>query len=785
MSKLKRWLSIGSQVHVSMLGLNRFRFDFRFLTTIEKEMPFGDWRRKDVDIKTDRLTDEEIDAFLFSKMDETPTDENRLLKNYGETSTSNSNSEATTSSSEAAIKKAMAICEEQLEMAGKETKAEEAQSLSSKFEDSKIVYEKELEAGIQLDDLSSAIVKERKQHFGVQELLDAFENERMEEAVASSFGPLRKPPSYNTTIAKEGEDFSNLKPAVTPSTQPIPKGGFRINIYRNVTGSVKQLLVVLRKDALDKVIQIIQQTDTENKEFMDLLLESLKLTDEKLRTDLRPQMNQICIHLLGCLEKLHPDEIALVCSVFGHLGYSNSLVFYQLFAKLQQPEVINTMRTESLVGTVLSLGMLQSTEPAFMRVVEDEFVRRLKETEAQLPMHSFASLLLGCCHSRHHVEATKFASELIQLLMKDDLDQDSTRISWMDLTAALYVSAQLKLIQPDLLKGVLSRLKNTKKDWDLTCTEVSVMLIALEMISPTVSKTPYFSIWEEIYTLLEDRVGELIEQNQILATSVPDLIRNLSFPKFERIEYFQPLGKRIVESDAFDVKLPIWTLVHRLMSGYSNVAYRDTEVLQALNDRFMASKLALVHPHTIAQMLLLGCRLRGLEEPFVDRIVELCAPESYFWKKMFRPKDAAMIAYSLAGFEKLTPGIFGECLKICKNVQFERVESLHIQESIDIMFVAQGLFMAYQFIRNRYSPSEARKYISIKRAKDLCDIIKKRNLTQSGMETESQKEVARTLRDMGIEIACPGLIYDGLYRADMVLQDTKVREGFVFALGMF
>ena len=201
--------------------------------------------------------------------------------------------------------------------------------------------------------------------------------------------------------------------------------------------------------------------------------------------------------------------------------------------------------------------------------------------------------------------------------------------------------------------------------------------------------------------------------------------------------------------------------------------YRDPAVLRAVNERFMMARLAQLNASSITQMLLVGCRLRGLEEPLVDRTVDLMST-SFFWKGVHRTKDAAKIAYSLAGFEKLTPEIFGECWKRCQAVPFVQYPAMPAQEAINTLFIAQGLFAGYQYVRQRYSASVARKHISIQGHNSLYGIIKLKNRTEAGQTTQQQREVADVLKGMGVDVTSPGLLYDGLYHADVVLNDTKV-----------
>lgn len=91
------------------------------------------------------------------------------------------------------------------------------------------------------------------------------------------------------------------------------------------------------------------------------------------------------------------------------------------------------------------------------------------------------------------------------------------------------------------------------------------------------------------------------------------------------------------------------------------IRYRDAEVLKALNKRFLETRMGAISPRTVVQLLHVGLMLRGLEETVVDRLVELMSATPFFWRKLHRPKDAAKVSYSLAGFQKLTPAILKHC----------------------------------------------------------------------------------------------------------------------------
>ena len=299
----------------------------------------------------------------------------------------------------------------------------------------------------------------------------------------------------------------------------------------------------MRHGILQSVIKTVQNAPCHNEAFLKKLIETSEMNRGGMREDLRHQMNQLCLSLLDCMQNLTSDEIALVCLVFGKLGYTNSLVFYQLFSKLQKPETLASMSTESLSGTVLSLGMLQSTDPEFISAVQTEFFGRVKRADADsISPNTFGSLLLGCNHSKERSKATRFCSDLVDVLTSENLIHDAETVSWSDLAVALYVASDLNLVKPDLLKGIHSRLTSSQGNWNLSCVETSVMLMALENLHPVVMHRPLHSVWKQIYSMLEDHVGDLIEQKKVGPTSVPDLIRSLSFPELERVQYFKPLG---------------------------------------------------------------------------------------------------------------------------------------------------------------------------------------------------------------------------------------------------
>ena len=100
----------------------------------------------------------------------------------------------------------------------------------------------------------------------------------------------------------------------------------------------------------------------------------------------------------------------------------------------------------------------------------------------------------------------------------------------------------------------------------------------------------------------------------------------------------------------------------------------------------------------------------------------------------------------------------------------------HHIESIDTLFITQGLFTGYQYIRHAFSATAARKHIPLKGINELYRIIKLKNLTEAGLERPVQREVSNYLSGMGIALSSPALICDSLHRADVVLHDTKVRK---------
>lgn len=111
----------------------------------------------------------------------------------------------------------------------------------------------------------------------------------------------------------------------------------------------------------------------------------------------------------------------------------------------------------------------------------------------------------------------------------------------------------------------------------------------------------------------------------------------------------------------------------------------------------------------------------------------------------------------------------------CKEVKFSDVDSMNIAEKLETVFIAQGLFSGYQYIASTYSAEIASHQIPDSGKNRIFNLIKKRNLYESGSETKVQGEVSSTLASMGISVACPVLILDGLYSVDMALHHKKVR----------
>lgn len=103
---------------------------------------------------------------------------------------------------------------------------------------------------------------------------------------------------------------------------------------------------------------------------------------------------------------------------------------------------------------------------------------------------------------------------------------------------------------------------------------------------------------------------------------------------------------------------------------------------------------------------------------------------------------------------------------------------MNIEEKLETVFIAQGLFSGYQYIASHYSPEIASHQIPESAKNRIFNLIKKRNLYESGSETKVQAEVSGTLTSMGISVACPVLILDGLYSVDMALHHKKVKFNF-------
>ena len=627
------------------------------------------------------------------------------------------------------------------------------------------------------DDLLAAIAREtRRNILRLQKPGDSQPAGGDAQNLDFLFGPLTKSPIYSPgNLSLKDDDKYLMEPTKAEGTdRGLPSeisGGFRVNVYRNITGSTKVLLKTICKQFAESVSQRVRAaTDSPHLPFMQQFLD--KIHSEKTdapNEDVRFQMNQVCAALFEKLPKLSPDELALVCLVFGDLGYTNSLVLSYILAELQKPQKLSLMKLDAIAGTVLSLGMLQSTDSEFFGNVLAEFRHRFHERNTvALPPYAFASLLLGCCHLKEANMAGRQCTVLLEMLC-----EDPSAVSWNDLAVAIYVMAQLKLVQPGVLTILHSRLAVEENLQDLGCSACAVLLLGLEKILHLVHQRLHHSMCKDIYASLEDRVVQLISDDQIELTSIPDLVRSLSFPEMERMECYPILGKLLLKDDVIPPELPLWTLVFRLMSGYSNLMYRDPVMLKALNRRFHQATWSKVTGSTVAQLLHVGYRLRGLEETLVNRLVELISTNA-FWDHLYRAKDAARIAYSLAGFEKLTPQIFEHCWKRCAGTPFSQYRRMSPQECVDTMFIAQGLFDGYQYIRHRFSASEARKRISLQGHKDLYSVIQTKNLAESGPQTASQKAVAEYLKEMGVELTHPALLEGCLHRADVALHDTKV-----------
>ena len=730
-----------------------------------------DWRKTITGVITDSQFERDMDDFLLSKVMEEGAEHNRLTNKGLSTEP---------------VQKTTSPNNEDVPKETKQTHSKTALSSPSwQFSNKFGTVRSKIPSSVPEprkggEDLLDAIAEETHQNILRLGMTDVSQiTERDAQSIDFFFGPQTKTPVYSPDTLALKDDYSDLtEPTKVERTDHgVPSGiggGFRVSVYRNITGSPKVLFNTMRKQILESVSQRVQDArDSPHLTFMQQFLDLTKPGKTNGYEDMRFRVNQMCASLLEKLPKLSPDELALVSLVFGKLGYTNSLVFSYILDELQKPQMLSSMKLDALSSTVLTLGMLQSTDSEFFGNVLTEFRHRFHaRNTVAIPPYSFASLLLACCYLKAVNMAEKLCIGLLEMLCKDP-----AAISWNDLAVAVYVMGQLRLVQPNVLTILHTRLALKENLQDLECSACSVLLLSLEKILHVVHHRLHHPMCKDIYSLLEDHVAQLISDDQIDVTSIPDLIRSLSFPGLERVECYPILGKLLLKDGAIPANLSLWTLIYRLMSGHANLMYRDPAMLKALNTRFHEAKWARISCSTIAQLLHVGYRLRGLEESLVDRLVELMSTTA-FWDQMYRAKDAARIAYSLAGFDKLTPQIFEHCWKKCAAIPFSQYNRMRPQECVDTMFIAQGLFDGYQHIRHRFSASEARKHISQQGRRDLYNMIRTKNLAESGPQTTSQKAVAEYLQEMGVQLTCPALLEDGLYRADLALHDTKVTRPF-------
>lgn len=64
----------------------------------------------------------------------------------------------------------------------------------------------------------------------------------------------------------------------------------------------------------------------------------------------------------------------------------------------------------------------------------------------------------------------------------------------------------------------------------------------------------------------------------------------------------------------------------------------------------------------MADLLLYGANLRGLDEDVVDKCVSMITSMNLTWLNYY-PSDSARICQGLAMFQKLTPDIFDKCVQ--------------------------------------------------------------------------------------------------------------------------
>lgn len=467
-----------------------------------------------------------------------------------------------------AIHRALSVFEEEFKSSEKTVPLQ----FSSKFGTFKSSFMREL-TDVGLDDPTL----ERHPPNGlINDFVNGYEERKVDPLVESFFGPEGGQKRYQKVLFSDREDLLqgvNYGSEANNQSAPISKGGFRISVYRNVTGSIKQLLQSVRNEVLPKFItKTTQFHKPENHGFLTLLIESLKFADhneeDSAKSYILPQMNTICLMFLERLPYLTPDEIALVCLVFGKLGYVNSLVFHRLFTQLQKEGFLSTMSNEGLFGVVLSLGMLQSTEPEFLNLAKREFESRfVNSNHREIPKDSIGCFLFGSCRSKDPEQATSLSESVLDFICQQEILMNEDSVSWGDLGLALYVTHQLNIWKPALIRGVHQRLLKNK---DLNCNEAAVLLLGLEHQPPGKVKIEVRKIWAESFTLLQDSIEEMISQNKIDVMSVPDIIKSFSFPGYVRSHCFEELGKQIVTAGELSAPLSLWSISYKLMAGYAN-----------------------------------------------------------------------------------------------------------------------------------------------------------------------------------------------------------------------
>lgn len=474
-----------------------------------------------------------------------------------------------------AIHRALAVFEDEFKHSEHTEKTVPLQ-FSSKFGTFKSSFMREL-TDVGLDDPTDPISERHLSNGLTQDFVNGYKGGKVDSMVESFFGPEGGQKRYQKVLFSDRKDLLqdvDFGFEASDNSAPISKGGFRISVYRNVTGSIKRLLQSVRNEVLPEFItKTTQFHKPENHEFLTFLIESLKYADhnevDSARSYILPQMNTICLMFLERLPYLTSDEIALVCLVFGKLGYVNSLVFHRLFGQLQKEGFLSTMSNEGLFGTVLSLGMLQSTEPEFLNLAKREFESRfVNSNHREIPKDSIGCFLFGTCRSKDPEQATSLSESVLDFICQPEILKNEDSVSWSDLGLALYVTHQLNIWKPELIRGVHQRLL---KNRDLNCNEAAVLLLGLEHQPPSKVKTEVREIWAESFTLLQDSIEEMISENKIDVMSVPDIIKSFTFPGYIRVHCFEQLGKQIVTDGELSAPLSLWSICYKLMAGYANV----------------------------------------------------------------------------------------------------------------------------------------------------------------------------------------------------------------------